>query len=231
MVHLHAVLLTQAATALLSPALIQFINSSRNRMRPSALRITCHASRFGGLSSIDYSRGIDGVCPEQGSISTGTKDSQMGSLECGRMEHSIVDCRCLAYGASYQRAWVALPCLAWLSLDIDRSWVLDRWGKMLPGWQCTKLGEINKHAEQVHVLFVVLLLSCKTQISPYSPWSKPALGFLANGSQNRRVQAFILSKGQCHSGSPCLYQILKSSYDPHADSKSVGPDLKGPYTV
>lgn len=41
------------------------------------------------------------VCPEQGSISTGTKDSQMGSLECGRMEHSIVDCRCLAYLASY----------------------------------------------------------------------------------------------------------------------------------
>ena len=165
MVHLHAVLLTPAATALLSPALIQFINSSRNGMRPSAVRMTCHASRFGGLSSIDYSRGRDGVCPEQGSISTGTKDSQMGSLECGRMEHSIVDCRCLAYWASYQRAWVALPCLAWLSLDIDRSWVLDRWGKMLPGWQCTKLGEINKHAEQVHVLFVVLLLSCKTQIS------------------------------------------------------------------
>ena len=95
--------------------------SSRNGMRPSAVQMTCHASRFGGLSSIDYSRGRDGVCQEQGSISTGTKDSQMGSLECGRMEHSIVDCRCLAYWASYQRAWVALPCLAWLSLDIDRS--------------------------------------------------------------------------------------------------------------
>lgn len=51
---------TTFGPALLSPALIQFIlNSSRNGMRPSALRMTCHASRFGGLSSIDYSRGRD----------------------------------------------------------------------------------------------------------------------------------------------------------------------------
>ena len=61
-------------------------------------------------------------------------------------------------------------------------------------------------------MFCSLYLCCiywavKLRCQSYSPWSKPALGFLANGSQNKRGQAFIRSEGQCHSGPPSLYQI------------------------